>query len=133
VHHYHRSSDAALRKQIYSYAIGHAAYHWYLIWRYCDQRSLMQLAWHLPVWFARNFRRGLRGRTKYPVNLVPIEVKGTLLGPIQFTVVKVTRWLTRRTVRSTAIVDAPAMKQRVDPRFEEPYANFSRQKRARVA
>src|SRR5205814_5902117 len=43
VHHYHRSSPAALRKHIYSYAIGHAAYHVRCLTRYRDHRSLFQL------------------------------------------------------------------------------------------
>jgi hypothetical protein len=92
VHHYHRSSPEALRKQIYSYAQGHAAYHWRCLWRYRDHRSLIHLVYHLPLWFRRNFMRGLRGKTKYPFSLVGLEVKGTLTGPVLYTAVKARRF-----------------------------------------
>ena len=94
VHHYHRSSDEALRKQIYSYATGHAAYHVRVLWSYWDHRSLLQLIYHLPRWFARNFKRGIAGRTKYPFTLVPLEVKGTLAGVLKYSAAKLHRFVT---------------------------------------
>ena len=92
VHHFHRSSPRALRKQIYSYAVGHAAYHTRCLFAYGDYRSLIQLAWHLPRWFARNLRRGVNGRTKYPFSLVFLEIRGTVVGPFQYGAMKVRRW-----------------------------------------
>jgi len=93
VHHFHRSSPNSLRKQIYSYAVCHAAYHLRCLRKYHDHRSLFQLAWHLPVWFARNIRRGFAGKTKYPFSLVFLEIKGTAVGPFQYVTTKVRRWV----------------------------------------
>jgi glycosyltransferase involved in cell wall biosynthesis len=93
VHHFHRSSDAALRKQIYSYAVGHAAYHARVLWSYGDYRSLLQLIHHLPRWFVRNFRKALGARTRYPLSLVPLEAKGTVVGVVKYTAVKLRRLL----------------------------------------
>ena len=91
VHHFHRSSPKALRKQIHGYAIGHAAYHTRCFFKYCDHRSLLQLIWHLPRWFARNIRRGLDGRSKYPFSLVFLEIRGTIRGPFEYAAAKVKR------------------------------------------
>ncbi len=90
--HYHRSSPAALRKQIYSYAKGHAAYHWRCLWAYRDYRSLIHLLYHMPRWFARNAKLGMAGKTKYPFSLVSLEVRGTLLGPLEYTLAKARRF-----------------------------------------
>lgn len=95
VHHFHRSSPQALRKQIYSYAVGHAAYHTRCFLAYGDYRSLIQLVWHLPRWFARNLRRGINGKTKYPFSLVFLEIRGTVAGPVQYAAKKVARWWKR--------------------------------------
>ena len=92
VHHFHRSSPKALRKQIYSYAVGHAAYHTRVLFAYGDYRSLIQLIWHLPRWFARNLRRGVNGKSKYPFSLVFLEIRGTFAGPFQYGAMKVRRW-----------------------------------------
>lgn len=92
VHHYHRSSPKALRKQIYSYAVGHAAYHTRCLFAYGDYRSLLQLVWHLPKWFVRNLRRGVSGRTKYPFSLVFLEMRGTAVGPFRYAAAKARRW-----------------------------------------
>jgi glycosyltransferase involved in cell wall biosynthesis len=94
VHHYHRSSPAALRKHIYSYAVGHAAYHVRCFFRYRDYRSLLHLAHHLPRWFLRKLKRGVTAKSKYPFSLVPLEAKGTLVGVFQYSWVK-TRSLVR--------------------------------------
>ena len=91
VEHHHRSSVKALRAHIYSYAIGHAAYHTRCLFRYGDYRSLLQLVWHLPRWFAKNIRAGVAARTKYPVSLVFLEIKGTAVGPIQYAAAKMRR------------------------------------------
>jgi GT2 family glycosyltransferase len=84
VHHLHRSSPKALRKQVYGYAVGHAAYHVRCLLKYRDYRSLLQLGWHLPVWFARNLKRGIYGKTKYPFSLVLLEARGTVAGTFQY-------------------------------------------------
>ena len=107
VHHFHRSSDEALRKQIYSYAVGHAAYHVRCFWSYRDHRSLLQLIYHLPRWFARNFRRGIGARTKYPFSLVPLEAKGTFAGAVRYPAVKVRRFLESLFKQKTAAYKTP--------------------------
>jgi len=129
VHHYHRSSDPALRKHILSYAIGHSAYHWKLLFKYRDVRSLIQLCWHLPIWFARNLRRAIRGKTSYPFSLVFLEIKGTMLGPIQYTKAKLVKWATRVLVGES---DRPPLLH-VSRKQEREYGDVTGEKRARVA
>ena len=92
VNHHHRSSPEELRKQIYAYAKGHAAYHWRCFWVYRDYRSLLHLTYHLPRWFKKNVRMGIAGKTKYPFSLVFLEVKGTLVGPCVYTMAKARRF-----------------------------------------
>jgi glycosyltransferase involved in cell wall biosynthesis len=92
VRHHHRSSPAALRKQIHSYAVGHAAYHWRVFAQYRDYRSLIRLMWHLPLWFAKNLRAGLRGKSRYPLSLVLTEIRGTLRGPAAYTAARARRF-----------------------------------------
>jgi GT2 family glycosyltransferase len=92
VHHSHRSSPEALRKQVYNYAVGHAAYHWRCFWRYRDFRSLIQLVWHLPRWWMRNFKLAARGKTTYPFSLIGLEIRGTIQGPIEYSAVKIQRF-----------------------------------------
>jgi glycosyltransferase involved in cell wall biosynthesis len=93
VYHHHRSTHKSLRAQIRSYAVGHAAYHTRCLLRYGDYRSLLHLMYHLPRWFMRNIRLGVRARTKYPVSLVLVEIKGTAAGPVRYAAAKVRRLL----------------------------------------
>jgi hypothetical protein len=92
VHHHHRSSPEALRKQVYSYAVGHAAYHWRCFWRYRDYRSMIHLLWHLPNWWRRNLKLALKGKTTYPFSLIGLEIRGTFYGPTAYTAVKIRRF-----------------------------------------
>jgi GT2 family glycosyltransferase len=92
VHHSHRSSPEALRKQVYQYAIGHAAYHWRCFWRYRDYRSLIQLIWHLPNWWRRNIKLATTGKTTYPISLIFLEIRGTFRGPMAYSAVKIKRF-----------------------------------------
>ena len=101
VHHFHRSSAKALRKQIYSYAVGHAAYHTRCLLKYRDHRSLMQLVWQLPRYFMKNLRSGLSGRGKYPFPLVFVEMRGTLRGPIEYGWTKLRRFVRERVLPQT--------------------------------
>jgi GT2 family glycosyltransferase len=105
VYHLHRSSPAALRRQIYGYAVGHAAYHARCLFKYGDYRSLLQLVYHLPRWFARNLKRGIDGRTKYPFSLVFLELRGTVVGPLAYAAAKARRLWRERIAKSPA---APA-------------------------
>jgi len=101
VHHFHRSSAKALRKQIYSYAVGHAAYHTRCLFKYRDPRSLVQLMWHLPRYFMKNLRSGLSGKGKYPFPLVFLEMRGTLRGPIEYGWTKLRRFVRERVLPQT--------------------------------
>lgn len=91
VHHLHRSSPKALRKQILGYATGHAAYHARCFFRYGDHRSLIHLAWHLPRWFARSLKHAIRGKSKYPFSLTLLEIRGTAIGPARYAMKKIAR------------------------------------------
>lgn len=93
VHHHHRSTPDALRKQIHAYAIGHAAYHVRCFFNYGDHRSLLHLVYHLPKWFWRNYRRAARGNTKYPRSLIPLEARGTVRGAFTYAWVKARRFI----------------------------------------
>lgn len=92
VNHHHRSSPQELRKQIYAYAKGHAAYHWRCFWLYRDHRSLLHLVYHMPKWFRKNLKLGMGGYTKYPFSLVFLEVRGTIVGPAVYTLAKARRF-----------------------------------------
>jgi GT2 family glycosyltransferase len=135
VHHHHRSSPEELRKQIYAYAKGHAAYHWRCFWRYRDYRSLLHLMLHLPLWFRRNLKMGMAGQTKYPFTLVFLEVKGTVVGPIAYTAAKARRL-------AHAVVDrlrhgrrtmGPVPADPIPVRAAQPYDAVDRNKSVRVA
>ena len=120
VHHFHRSSPKALRRQIRSYAVGHAAYHVRCLLKYGDYRSLLQLVWHLPVWFARNLKRGLSGKTKYPFSLVFLEIRGTIKGTFAYPALKLKRmwqrWFGKSPLSSRkSIVPAPTRPPKVAP------------------
>lgn len=91
VNHHHRSSPDALRKQIYAYATGHAAYHWRCFWVYRDYRSMLHLLYHMPKWFKKNAKMGMAGQTKYPFSLVFLEMRGTVVGPAVYTLAKAKR------------------------------------------
>ena len=91
VHHHHRGTPEALRHQIYHYAKGHAAYHVRCAVSFWDYRSVLHLFWHLPRWFVKNFKRGTRGQTRYPHSLVVLEARGTLVGVLLYTSVKMKR------------------------------------------
>jgi GT2 family glycosyltransferase len=133
VHHYHRSSPAALRKQILSYAIGHSAYHTRCFFKYGDYRSVIHVCWHLPRWFYKNFRRCLHGRTKYPISLIGLEIRGTVRGVVDYSTVKLKKMLKNGIghVASRLKMRAPKP-QKADEKLMS-YGDVSIQKSARVA
>lgn len=85
VRHHHRQSRAALRSQIYNYSKGHVAYHLTTLLRDGDRRALRRLV-RLPYYHLRallaELRRGLRGRSAYPLELTLVELRGNLAGPL---------------------------------------------------
>jgi GT2 family glycosyltransferase len=80
-YHHHRASMPALRRQLYGYARGHAAYHLITWLEHGDKRGLLRVGAELPLSFAwRLFRRLVR-RSRYPLRLLLMEIAGTLAGP----------------------------------------------------
>ena len=92
VWHRHRSSMKAVRRQIYSYAKGHAAYQLTTWLRDGDRRGLTRLVYELPGVYARRAWQRVRRQSNYPVTFVVLEVLGTLAGPLAL-------WRSRRRVR----------------------------------
>ncbi|HWF83567.1 MAG TPA: glycosyltransferase, partial [Vicinamibacterales bacterium] len=81
VWHYHRTDMPALRRQIYSYAKGHAAYQLRTLFRDGDLRALARLFVQLPAVYLSRVRARLKDGDEYPLRLVALEVAGTLAGP----------------------------------------------------
>ena len=82
VWHKHRSSMSALRRQIYSYAKGHAAYQLTTWLQDGDRRGLVRLVYELPVVYARRTWQRISRQSEYPVAFVVLEILGTLAGPL---------------------------------------------------
>ncbi len=80
--HYHRASKDGLRRQLFSYARGHVAYHLVTWLKFGDWRGLTRLIYELPVSFAGRALDRLRGRSDYPMSLLGLEVLGSLAGPL---------------------------------------------------
>jgi GT2 family glycosyltransferase len=91
VWHRHRNTEAALRRQIYSYSKGHVAYQLTTLLRDGDPRALVRIGYELPRIYARRAVEWLRGRSDYPMRLVALEIMGTLAGPLAL-------WQSRRRV-----------------------------------
>jgi GT2 family glycosyltransferase len=81
VWHRHRSDMRSLKRQIYSYAKGHAAYHLTTLHRDRDFRALARLGYRLPQTYARRIVERLRNRSDYALAFIALEVMGTLMGP----------------------------------------------------
>jgi glycosyltransferase involved in cell wall biosynthesis len=104
VWHRHRSDLKALRRQIYSYAKGHVAYHVTTLQRDRDWRALGRLCFRLPQTYARRVLERLRGRSDYPLTFIGLEVLGSLAGP--FALYRARRRV-RRLGRSAAVACFP--------------------------
>jgi len=81
VWHRHRTDMRSLRRQIYSYAKGHAAYHLTTLTRDGDWRALARLLIYLPLTYYRRTRERLARRSDYALRLILLEILGTLAGP----------------------------------------------------
>lgn len=80
VWHKHRTSMAALRKQLYNYNKGQTSYQLRTLITDGDKRVIRQLLWDLPRWHGRRIWEILRGRQDYSLALVAVELWGTLVG-----------------------------------------------------
>ena len=91
VWHMHRREMQALRRRLYNYGKGHAAYHLTTLLRDGDRRALTRLLVELPLTHLRNVLTRARGRSDYPLSLVFVEAMGHLAGPLAL-------WRARRRV-----------------------------------
>jgi len=81
VWHRHRSDMRSLRRQIYCYAKGHAAYHLTTLTRDGDWRALARLLIYLPLTYYRRTKERLARRSDYALRMILLEILGTLAGP----------------------------------------------------
>ncbi|MEP4079125.1 glycosyltransferase family 2 protein [Haloferula sp.] len=79
--HFHRAKSEDLRRQLFSYARGHVAYHLVTLIKFGDRRALTRLLYELPGSYLQRIWDGLRGHCAYPWNLLATEIVGTLCGP----------------------------------------------------
>ena len=79
--HRHRRTMAELRRQLYAYSKGHVAYHLTRLLRDRDARSLVRLVLELPLAHLSRAWDRIRGRSRYPLSLLALEVAGNLAGP----------------------------------------------------
>lgn len=80
VWHKHRTSMAALRKQLYQYSKGHTSYQLRTLFTDGDRRAVRQLLWDLPRWHVARIWRIFRGQEVYLPRLVALEIWGNLVG-----------------------------------------------------
>jgi GT2 family glycosyltransferase len=79
--HHHRVTMKELRRQLMAYSKGHVAYHMLTFIRFRDNRALVRLGYELPRSVASRLWSKLRGRNRYPLRLLAVEIVGMLLGP----------------------------------------------------
>ena len=92
VWHRHRATADALRSQIFDYSKGHVAYQLTTLINEHDPRALVRLAWSLPKTFVRRAIERIRLRSDYPLDLIGLEICGSVAGPWAL-------WRSRRRVR----------------------------------
>ncbi len=81
VWHKHRTTEAALKKQLYGYSKGHVSYNLTTWLRDKDWRGLAQVLLGLPYAHYYRIKDSLLGRSDYPVSLILLEIRGNLAGP----------------------------------------------------
>jgi O-antigen biosynthesis protein len=92
VWHRHRSTMAALRRQLYNYSKGFICYNLTTWLQDGDLRPLTHLGGTLPAYHLKRIGDRLRGRSHYPIRLVLLEIAGNLMGPLCL-------WLSYRRVK----------------------------------
>jgi GT2 family glycosyltransferase len=92
VWHRHRTSEDALRKQIFDYSKGHVSYQLMTLLNERDPRALVRLGWSLPKAYIGRAIDRIRQRSDYPLGLIALEICGNLAGPFAL-------WRSRRRVR----------------------------------
>ncbi len=81
VWHKHRSTEAALRRQLYNYSKGGPSYHLTTWLKDGDWRGLWRILVEVPYLFLWRVQARLRGWTDYPMTLLLLELLGNLAGP----------------------------------------------------
>ncbi len=82
--HQHRRTDEALDRQIYGYSKGHVSYLLKTLFTYGDGRSLTRLLYWIPYGYLWRIKQRIRGRDRFPIRLMLLEVRGHLSGPWVF-------------------------------------------------
>ena len=80
--HTHRRTDEALRRQLYNYSKGHVAYHLTTWLRDGDWRGFIQLLVWVPIGHAWRIFNRLLGFSYYPLDLLWLEMRGNMAGPL---------------------------------------------------
>ena len=81
VWHKHRTTEEALKKQLYGYSKGHVSYNLTTWLRDKDWRGLAQVLLGLPYAHYYRIKEFLLGRSDYPISLIFLEMRGNLAGP----------------------------------------------------
>ena len=115
VWHRHRCTMSALRRQIYSYAKGHAAYQLTTWQRDGDRRGVLRVVYELPAVYVRRAWQRIRRRSNYPLTFVLLEILGTLAGPFAL-------WRSRRRVRRLGPSQVRATAETYAVHMESPRA-----------
>lgn len=101
VWHTHRREIKALRSQLYNYSKGHVSYHLTTLLRDGDRRAISYLLFRLPYWNLKRIKSTLRGRKRYPISLILLEIWGYMMGPFAL-------WRSRQRVRREGRSELPA-------------------------
>ncbi len=81
VWHKHRRTNASLRRQIFNYSKGHAAYHLLTFLREGDGRGLVRIWAELPRYYLDCIIKRLTGRGHISLRRLALEIAGNLAGP----------------------------------------------------
>ncbi len=91
IHHFHRRTYAAFRKQVYGYGVGLTAYLTKVVWDHPDR--LLQIATRIPAGIRylllHNSAKNRKKLANYPTEIDWLERKGMLYGPLAY-------WLSHR-------------------------------------
>jgi len=84
VWHKHREDLRSLERQLYDYSKGQVSYQLRTLVSDKDERAVWHLARVLPAWYVKRVYGVLRGRQRFPLDLIAHEIAGYLAGPSAF-------------------------------------------------
>lgn len=100
VYHKHRQDLEELKRQIFNYSKGHVAYHLLTLISDHDWRVVPYLFFSLPRKMLLRFNQTRKKRSIYPYNLLLLECRGFLNGPLAlFTALRNVKKLGRTTTQ----------------------------------